>query len=84
MAIAVGIGLLSIVAATVIALFALWRWLTRPSFNDGINEALWNAIAELHDTVYRLEMNVAKLEKLMEASDRGNRTLKISKRGEDW
>jgi len=82
---AIGVGLLALVIATLVVFVAAWRWLTRPAISEETIEALWNVIAELHDAVYRLEMNVAKLERMM-ATSNGKRS-RIAERGEggeDW
>jgi hypothetical protein len=82
---AIGIGLLALVIATLAVFVAAWRWLTRPAISEETIEALWNVIAELHDAVYRLEMNVAKLERMMAASNcRRSRITERSEGGEDW
>jgi len=59
-----GIGLLALVVATLVVFVAAWRWLTRPTLSDEVIEALWNAIAELHEAVYRLETSVSQLERM--------------------
>ena len=85
MATAIGIGLLVLVIATLAVFVALWRWLTRPAISEETIEALWNVIAELHDAVYRLEMNVAKLERMMTASNgKRSRIARRGEGGEDW
>jgi phage shock protein A len=82
---AIGIGLMALVIATLAVFVAAWRWLTRPAISEETIEALWNVIAELHDAVYRLEMNVAKLERMMAASnDKRSRITERSEGGEDW
>ncbi|MDT7893016.1 MAG: hypothetical protein LASZOEIN_002225 [Candidatus Fervidibacter sp.] len=82
---AIGIGLLALVIATLAVFVAAWRWLTRPAISEETIEALWNVIAELHDAVYRLEMNVAKLERMMAASNgKRSRITERSEGGEDW
>jgi len=82
---AIGIGLLVLVIATLAVFVAAWRWLTRPAISEETIEALWNIIAELHDAVYRLEMNVAKLERMMAASNgKRNRITELGEGGEDW
>lgn len=82
---AIGIGLLALVIATIAVFMAAWRWLTRPAISEETIEALWNVIAELHDAVYRLEMNVAKLERLMaETNSKRSRITEGSEGGEDW
>ncbi len=65
----VGIGLLLLVFATLAVFVALWRWLTRPAISEETLEALWNAIAALHESVYRLEMTVVKLEGMTRAGN---------------
>jgi hypothetical protein len=60
----IGVGLLLLVVATLAIFVAAWRWLTRPAISDETFEALWNVIAELHETVNRLEENVARLERM--------------------
>lgn len=65
----IGISLLLLVIATLAIFVAAWRWLTRPAISDETIEALWNAIAELHDAVYRLEKTVARLEHLYSPSN---------------
>ncbi|MER3501553.1 MAG: hypothetical protein IMHGJWDQ_000542 [Candidatus Fervidibacter sp.] len=65
----VGIGLLLLVFATLAVFVALWRWLTRPAISEETLEALWNAIAALHESVYRLEMTVVKLERMTRAGN---------------
>jgi hypothetical protein len=82
---AIGIGLLALVIATLAVFMAAWRWLTRPAIGEETIEALWNVIAELHDAVYRLEMNVAKLERMMAASNgKRSRITERGEGGEDW
>lgn len=60
----IGIGLLLLVVATLVVFVAVWRWLTRPAISDETFEVLWNVIAELHETVNRLEESVARLERM--------------------
>ncbi|MCS7263450.1 MAG: hypothetical protein NZ805_01305 [Armatimonadetes bacterium] len=65
----IGISLLLLVITTLAVFVAAWRWLTRPAISDETIEALWNVIAELHEAVYRLEMNVARLERMLAAGN---------------
>lgn len=65
----IGISLLLLIIATLAVFVAAWRWLTRPAISDETIEALWNVIAELHEAVYRLEMNVARLERMLAAGN---------------
>ncbi len=60
----IGIGLLLLVVATLAVFVAVWRWLTRPAISDETFEVLWNVIAELHETVNRLEESVTRLERM--------------------
>ncbi len=77
----IGLGLLLLVLATIALFVGLWRWLTRPAISDETVEALWNAIATLHESVYRLERTVARLEQLHNA---GNGKHTLLRGGEEW
>ncbi len=66
---AVGLGLLLLVGGTIALFLALWRWLQRPAANEEVLEALWNTIAALHESIHRLELTVARLERLQNAGN---------------
>lgn len=73
---AIGVGLLLLILATLIAFVALWRWLTKPSLGgDETVEAMWGIVAALHDRVQRLEAVTDRLERLTEPSRGWVRTL---------
>ncbi|MGQ9461941.1 MAG: hypothetical protein ACUVTP_03670 [Candidatus Fervidibacter sp.] len=65
----IGLGLLSLIVATLAVFIAAWRWLTKPAISDETVEEMWNVIAELHEAVYRLEMIVARLERIQAAGN---------------